>query len=153
MRQELGAKEVVGLPTIKEAPSLEPQIRVSMMLADAAQVADGKLSVLGGGWSQTGPAPTPFAIAMDVKVPWRMANAKHQFRLELVDSSGRTVSLPAPDGEEQLIVLERDLEVGRSSGDSAGVGARRAAGDRVPDRPAAGARDALRVASDGGRGG
>ena len=31
-----------------------------MMLCDAAQVSDGKLYVLGGGWSMTGPDPVPF---------------------------------------------------------------------------------------------
>jgi hypothetical protein len=102
--------------TAQEAPDAEPYIRVSMMLADAAQVAEGKLSVLGGGWSQTGPFPTLFAIAMDVKVPWNMANAKHQFRLELVDSSGRTVSVSAPNGDEREMVVYKELEVGRPPG-------------------------------------
>ena len=32
-----------------------------MLLCDAAQVADGKLYVLGGGWSMTGPDPVPSA--------------------------------------------------------------------------------------------
>ena len=35
-----------------------------MLLCDGAQVADGKLFVLGGGWSLTGPDPMPSAIAM-----------------------------------------------------------------------------------------
>ncbi|HYT79952.1 MAG TPA: sigma factor [Actinomycetota bacterium] len=30
-------------------------LKVTMMLADAAEVADGKLFILGGGWSVTGP--------------------------------------------------------------------------------------------------
>ena len=32
-------------------------VRVTMLLADFAQVADGKLTVVGGGWSLTGPEP------------------------------------------------------------------------------------------------
>ena len=39
-----------------------------MMLCDAAQVADGKLYVLGGGWSLIGPDPMPSAIAMKIDV-------------------------------------------------------------------------------------
>jgi hypothetical protein len=37
-----------------------------MLLADSAQVADGKLYILGGGWSVTGPDPTPSAVAIKV---------------------------------------------------------------------------------------
>ena len=96
--------------------SIEPKIKVSMMLADAAQATEGKLYILGGGWSQTGPAPTPFAIALDVKVPWHLANQKHTFRFELVDSNGSTVVVPGPDGEDRPVVLDAVLEVGRPPG-------------------------------------
>ena len=34
-----------------------------MLLCDAAQVSDGKLFILGGGWSMTGPDPVPSAVA------------------------------------------------------------------------------------------
>ena len=34
-----------------------------MMLADAAQAVEGKLYILGGGWSVTGPEPSASAIA------------------------------------------------------------------------------------------
>jgi hypothetical protein len=77
--------------------SIELKIKVSMMLADAAQATEGKLYILGGGWSQTGPAPTPFAIALDVKVPWHLANQNHTFRFELVDGNG-----PPPAGATAL---------------------------------------------------
>ena len=33
-----------------------------MLLADAAQQLGGKLYILGGGWSVTGPQPAPSAI-------------------------------------------------------------------------------------------
>jgi hypothetical protein len=105
------------VPTEEQVDAVvEPNIRVSMMLADAAQTAEGKLYVLGGGWSVTGPAPMPFAIAVDVKVPWEMANRAHQFRFELVDSAGRTVEVPGPTGEDNPVVVEAELEVGRPPG-------------------------------------
>ena len=31
-----------------------------MLLADYAVVSDGKLTIVGGGWSQTGPEPAAF---------------------------------------------------------------------------------------------
>ena len=42
-------------------------MNVTMLLADSAQVADGKLYVLGGGWSLTGPDPTPSAVAIKLE--------------------------------------------------------------------------------------
>ena len=38
-------------------------MKVTMLLADYAAVADGKLTIVGGGWSVTGPVSPPFAIA------------------------------------------------------------------------------------------
>ena len=44
-------------------------VRVTMLLADFAQVSDGKLTVVGGGWSLTGPEAVPFGIAILIRVP------------------------------------------------------------------------------------
>ena len=44
-----------------------------MMLADSAQAVAGKLYILGGGWSMTGPAATPSALAIKFEVPWEAA--------------------------------------------------------------------------------
>ena len=52
-------------------------LKVTLMLADFAQVAAGKLFINGGGWSIMGPQPTPFAIVLDVKVPWHGINVDH----------------------------------------------------------------------------
>jgi len=41
-----------------------------MLLCDSAQVADGKLYILGGGWSVTGPQPVPSAVAIKLEVDW-----------------------------------------------------------------------------------
>lgn len=89
-----------------------------MLLADYVQVADGKLTVVGGGWSLTGPAPTPFGIAILVHVPWDQANRRHVLRLELLDADGQPVLVPAEDGGEAPIVFFDDLEfeVGRPAG-------------------------------------
>jgi CDGSH-type Zn-finger protein len=66
-------------------------MKVTMLLADAAQACEGKLNILGGGWSLTGPEPTPSAIAMLIEVPWSDTNRRHVWRLELVDSDGNEI--------------------------------------------------------------
>jgi hypothetical protein len=88
-------------------------VKVTIMLADAAQVAEGKLFVLGGGWSFTGPAPSPSALAILVEVPWDRTNASLHFVVELLDSDGQAVIA----GEEgQPIVVAGDIEAGRPPG-------------------------------------
>jgi hypothetical protein len=96
-----------------------PVVKVTMLLADFAQVADGKLTVVGGGWSLSGPEPTPFGIAILVHVPWDQANRRHTLRLELIDADGQPVLMPGTeDGEERPIVFLDDVEfeVGRPAG-------------------------------------
>jgi hypothetical protein len=90
-----------------------------MMLADAAQVAEGKLNVLGAGWTEIGPHPHPFAIATIIEVPWQKTNALHQFRMELIDLDGRPVTVVAENGE-QPVAIEGTFEVGRPPGARAG---------------------------------
>jgi hypothetical protein len=90
-------------------------VKVTMMLADYAQVADGKLTIVGGGWSVTGPMPVPFAIAMLFEVPWDRANVMHRFRLDLVDADGHVVFAPTEEGEEP-VVIEGEFEAGRPPG-------------------------------------
>jgi hypothetical protein len=91
-------------------------MKVTMLLADAAQAVEGKLYILGGGWSITGPEPTPSAIAAYIQVPWDRTNVEHAFRFELVDSDGNTVELETEPGVEEPIVIEGSFEVGRPPG-------------------------------------
>ena len=87
-------------------------MKATMLLADAAQAVDGKLYVLGGGWSITGPAPAPFAIAVKVEVPWDQAARRHALRLELLDADGDPVLLPTVDGGSEAVVIEQAFETG-----------------------------------------
>ena len=75
-----------------------------MLLADSAQVADGKLYILGGGWSVTGPEPTPSAVAMKVGVDWHEFNASHHWELFLEDADGQLVSFETPEGMQTIEV-------------------------------------------------
>ena len=90
-------------------------MKVTMLLADSAQAAEGKLYILGGGWSVTGPAPVPSAIAMKLEVPWDQANMSHHWELYLVDADGQQVFVPTPDGD-QPVEIRGDFEVGRPPG-------------------------------------
>lgn len=91
-------------------------MRATILLADSAQVADGKLYLLGGGWNITGPQPTQSAIAMLFEVPWDRANERHHVRLDLLDADGQPVPMPNPVGEAAPLVIEADFEVGRPPG-------------------------------------
>jgi len=91
-------------------------MKVTILLADAAQAAEGKLYVLGGGWSITGPEPSPMALAIKIEVPWDQANQPHVCRLELLDSDGQPINAETPDGDEAEIFFEANFEVGRPVG-------------------------------------
>ena len=95
-------------------------MKVTMMLADFAQAVNGKLYIMGGGWSVTGPAPTPSALAIKVEVPWNETNRKHKMIVALLDSDYRPVMVPTPDGRAPLEIAG-DFEVGRPPGIPAGV--------------------------------
>jgi hypothetical protein len=88
-----------------------------MLLADFAQVSDGKLTVVGGGWSMTGPEPVPFGIAILIRVPWDQANRLHTLRLELLDADGHPILMETDDGEAPVIFFDDlEFEVGRPAG-------------------------------------
>ena len=90
-------------------------MKVTMMLADHAQVAEGKLFIAGGGWTVTGPGPVPFAIALYIEVPWDRTNTKHTFKLELLDADGEPVAVETAEGA-QPILGQGEFEVGRPAG-------------------------------------
>ncbi len=84
-----------------------------MLLADFVQAVQGKLYVLGGGWSVTGPGAVQMGIAVKIEVPWDEANLQHSFRLTLVDADEQPVLVP---GAEQPVQVEGQFEVGRPPG-------------------------------------
>ena len=91
------------------------RMRVTMMLADSAQEADGKLFILGGGWSVTGPEIPPSAVAMKIDVPWDQANRPHEWVLELLTEDGQPLEI-----EGQALRVEGQFEVGRPPGTAPG---------------------------------
>ena len=75
-----------------------------MLLCDAAQVSDGKLFILGGGWSMTGPDPVPSAVALKIDVDWHEAEASHHWELFLEDADGQPVLMETPEGTQPVEV-------------------------------------------------
>ena len=91
-----------------------------MLLADSAQVADGKLYILGGGWSVTGPDPTPSAVAMKIGVDEHEFNANHHWELFLEDADGKLVQFKTPEGA-QTIEVRGDFSATSPDGVPAGT--------------------------------
>lgn len=96
-------------------------IRVTMMLADHAQAADGKLNIIGGGWTMIGPDPTPFAIALLIEIPWSLTDQRHTFRLELIDQDGNTLTARSAEGVDEPVALTGDFSVDRPDGVPPGI--------------------------------
>ena len=90
-------------------------MKATMLLCDAAQVADGKLYILGGGWSLTGPAPAPSAIAIKIEIDWHEAVTSHHWELWLEDADGRPIQIDTAEGP-QMVEIRGDFEVGRPEG-------------------------------------
>jgi hypothetical protein len=85
-----------------------------LLVADGAQSVNGKLYVLGGGWTHLwlpqfpGRAPIPFALALGLRVPWSRTNQRFAFALELRDADNERV------GEEPI--AHGEFEQGRPPG-------------------------------------
>lgn len=95
-------------------------MKVTMLLADHAQIADGKLFISGAGWSFAGPGPVPCAVALIFHVPWQHTNEPVAFVLRLVDEDGHQVSQPGPNGP-QAVTINGQFEAGRPPGMAAGT--------------------------------
>jgi hypothetical protein len=90
-------------------------MKVTMLLADSAQAVGGKLYILGGGWSVTGPGPSASAIALKIEVPWDETNQRHRLLLKLLDADGHPVLVSSPTGDVPL-EIPGEFEVGRPAG-------------------------------------
>lgn len=91
-------------------------MEATILLCDAAEAINGKLYILGGGWSVTGPAPSPSALAVKIDIPWTDTNRKIPVHVELPTADGRLVTIPDSMGNEQVVRLDLDIEVGRPPG-------------------------------------
>jgi hypothetical protein len=76
-----------------------PSATATLLLADSAQVADGKLYLLGAGWDRVvaSPMTSPSAVAVIVEVPSDRSEAHLGWALQLVDEDGHPVQAPGTD--------------------------------------------------------
>jgi hypothetical protein len=92
-------------------------VKVTMLLADYAQVADGKLTAVGAGWTTTpgGRDSIASAIGLIFWVPWDRTNVRHPFTLKLLTEDGEAVLVGEGDAAEPL-EISNEIEVGRPPG-------------------------------------
>lgn len=74
---------------------MEPIERIEvdyLLLADRAEMVNGKLYAMGTAWDRVGVAdftkPVPLSIAIAVLVPWSATNQQHQLILTIRDADG-----------------------------------------------------------------
>ncbi len=89
-----------------------------LLLCDYAEAVNGKLYIMGGGWTICPPGPRLMAVAVRVSVPWDQTNVRHRLDLFLQDAGGSPVKLGDPP---QPVVKTGDFEVGRPAGVPAGT--------------------------------
>lgn len=85
--------------------------RAIILMADAVQVTDGKLFILGGGLGVIGPRPQALAIAVRIGVPWNQSNIKHEWQVTLTDEDGQPVSV-----NDKPVRVYGQFEAGRPTG-------------------------------------
>lgn len=87
-------------------------VSATVVLCDAAQSADGKLYLMGGGWTRiAADATANMALGIIVHVPFDMSNQQLPLIAELLDDDGRTVNI---NGSE--VKAEAQFEMGRPAG-------------------------------------
>lgn len=88
-----------------------------MLLADYAEEVNGKLYIMGGGWSKVLTPDVPFSMALVIKlsIPWMEANRLHELDVRLLTENFEQVT--SGEGDEKADVrLPAKVEVGRPPG-------------------------------------
>ena len=87
-------------------------VTATAILCDAAQTADGKLYLMGGGWTRlAAETPANMALGIIVHVPFDMTNRQLPLLAELLDDDGQVVAI---DGNG--VKAEGQFEMGRPAG-------------------------------------
>lgn len=92
--------------------------QVILLLCDAAEQVNGKLYILGGGWSKLyrPGQPANFSLAVRVLVPWNQTNERHRIKGILRTEDGGAFQVEGKD-----LQFEGFLEVGRPPGSRPGM--------------------------------
>jgi hypothetical protein len=95
-------------------------MRAKIVLADSAEVREGLLFMLGGGWNAIGPQPQPFAIAGVLVGEWDEANTPHTALFSIEDEDGNPLMIPGVP-QAQPFVFRAAFEFGRPPGAARGT--------------------------------
>lgn len=94
-------------------------MQATLLLADYAVVQDGKLNLIGAGWTviSGGDRAVPIGIGVIFAVPWDQANQPHEFQIKLVDEDGKQAMFQTnPEGPGEPLIIPGQFEVGRPPG-------------------------------------
>ena len=78
------------------------------------------LYALGMGWTQIGPAPSTFALAALIEIPWDQTNRRHDVVFDIIDVDGQPFMVPTPLGDRPF-QLSAKFEQGRPPGVAPGT--------------------------------
>ncbi len=92
-------------------------MRLTMVLCDAVEQVNGKLYILGGGWTHvaTTGASVSMGLGVIIAVPWTDANRRHPISVALMDDDGHPVTMG-----DQEVRNEGQFEIGRPPGTKPG---------------------------------
>ena len=80
-----------------------------LLLADRAEVLNGKLYMMGGAWDRRHireiGAPVPLTIVVGILVPWNLTNEPHRLRIRIEDEDGN----PVPPEVEATVNVGRPV--------------------------------------------
>lgn len=98
-------------------------MKAILLLADAAEAVNGKVSALGAGWSVISSPTPPMSLVVMIDVPWDQTNQKHKLEIDLLDGDGQPASFQqGPLGQPlPAIHIEAEFETGRPPGVPAGT--------------------------------
>ena len=104
--------EKVNVPPPISGASLE----VTLVLCEAAQIAEGKLSILGGGWTRiSANTPGQQALGVIAKVPREMVSRRIGIELRLLDFDCRPLALRG-----RPVAGRAQIELARPAGSTPG---------------------------------
>ncbi len=80
-----------------------------LLLADRAEVLNGKLYMMGGAWDRRHireiGSPVPLTIVVGVLVPWNLTNEPHRLRIQIEDEDDN----PVPPEVEATVNVGRPV--------------------------------------------
>ena len=87
-------------------------MKLRLFLANWAEVQSNMLYAMGIGWTDIGPAPSPFAIAALVEVEWGETNHPYRLDLDVIDADGQPFQVPTPTGSRPFNITA-EFRMGR----------------------------------------